>query len=291
MPLFSFIFDVLREVAPAQLRQLARFLNSELPSARIRPRVAGLLNKLMYDHILVQPPFTTAPQAKHTWVRRGAPVLCHGQPLFPPVQPRDSDMRVPQLVWINVPELHSRTCHFCFALCVAYYVHRLHRCPGISSLKLALFFLRRIFQSTSDCCPIAAFCSAAVACSLSCRGLNVAILSRYRSQCRLNYAAAMCLLQFIGGSAPGRIEVATSLGYQGKTGEHVVLCMPVNKAHWTSFHLQPRALFSMLGRARECVYLFRHLGVFASTLPGRTELAGLLQWYEAGASCFPVVQS
>lgn len=109
MPLFSFIFDILREVEPTQLRQLARFLNSELPSARIRPRVAGLLNQLMYDHILVQPPFTTAAQTSHTWLRRGPRVLLHGQPLFPPVQRRESDITQPQLVWINVPPLCSRT--------------------------------------------------------------------------------------------------------------------------------------------------------------------------------------
>lgn len=38
-------------------------MNEEARSARLRARVASLVNELMNNHVLLQPPFTTSAQA------------------------------------------------------------------------------------------------------------------------------------------------------------------------------------------------------------------------------------
>ena len=186
----------------------------------------------MYEHILVQPPFVRAKQTAHTWVRCSERV-----DLYPPIRPRPRTQtaaaNAPELVWVQVPTIRSRS-----------------------------------LQSSAECCPLAAFICAAVACFVAgAANTHVVILTRYRVQCMLNYHAVQHMQRHV--QVLGKIEVATSLGYQGRTAENVVLCLPLDKDSWNSWHLQPRALFNMLGRTSGTLYLLRHSGSVSSTLPGR----------------------
>lgn len=52
MNCLHYLFNRLRDVPAAGIRQRVRFLNRELSSTRLRLHVAGILNKLMYDHVI-----------------------------------------------------------------------------------------------------------------------------------------------------------------------------------------------------------------------------------------------
>ena len=45
--------------------------------------------------------------------------------------------------------------------------------------------------------------------------------------------------------------------FPGRTAKQVILCFPLSQRHWNSFHLEPRALFNMLGRTSQTLYMFR----------------------------------
>ena len=110
----------------------------------------------------------------------------------------------------------------------------------------------------------------------------MAILTRHRAQCIVNFQAVQFVLPHF--TVRGKLEVATSLGFQGRTATHVVLCLPLDQTRWNSFHLEPKALFNILGRTSQTLYMFRHTGDVEAlrTLPGRWEIARLLQHYEPG---------
>eukprot|EP00435_Cladocopium_sp_Y103_P030487 s3817_g7.t1 len=263
MTVLQYILHRIRSEQPTRIRELVRFANGELRSARIRPRVAAL--------------------AGHTWLRRSSQVLVDDRPLMFSVQPRPNDANSaaqPELVWVEVPDLLFRTATR-LGSPVDMKTHMTS--PMSESVTFVSIPTVRTLRSTPECCPVASFCYAAIAVSLARRGQQVAILCRYRAQCALNVLAVKYMLrQFPSAEGMGRIHVATSLGIQGRTVDHVLLCLPVNCGLWNSFHLEPRALLGMIGRTRETLYLLRHVGALHTTLPGRHELAALLQWWEEG---------
>lgn len=147
------------------------------------------------------------------------------------------------------------------------------------------FWARSAIQASPQCCLSAAFAAAVVACKAAANeDSHVVILTRHRAQCIVNFQAIQFVLPHF--TIRGKLEVATSLGFQGRTATHVVLCLPLDKTYWNSFHLEPKALFNILGRSSKTVYLFRHTGDLDARhrLPGRCEIATLLQWYEPGLS-------
>lgn len=100
----------------------------------------------------------------------------------------------------------------------------------------------------------------------------------------MNVEATEHLLQSCQtGGTFGRVRCATSLGAQGMTFDHVILCLPLDLGLWTSFHLEPHALLGMMGRTRVTLYLLRPGGAMWCELPGRREIASLLRWWEEGA--------
>ena len=247
MSLLQYLFHRLRTEPGETLREMVRFLNQEMPSVRVPPRVADVLNRLMYDHILIQMPWCADAPASGVWRRQSPIVRVDGEPLFPPLRSaRGNDAG--QIQWVVTPHLTS--------------------CQ----------------ESQPHHCPVAAFVCAALACRCSAAaadGTRVVILCRYRAQCELNHRAVqyfMRLDQF--QQLKARIDVATSLGYQGCTAEQVILCLPMNMGLWNSFHLEPRALFNMLGRTQQTLLMPRFHGALTCSLPGRAQIAGLLQWYE-----------
>ena len=249
MSVLQYLFHRLRTEPGETLRGLVRFLNREMPSVRVRPRVAEALNRLMYDHILIQMPWCADPPASGAWLRQGPMVRVDGEPLFPPLRSARGN-GAGQIQWVVTPRLAS--------------------CQ----------------DSQPHHCPVAAFVCAALACrcpAAAADDTRVVILCRYRAQCELNHRAVQYFMRLEPfQQLRARIEVATPLGFQGCTADQMILCLPMSMGLWNSFRLEPRALFNMLGRSRQDVLIPRYHGALQCSLPGRREIAGLLQWYEPG---------
>ena len=244
--LLQYLFHRLRREEPQTIATAINFLNAELPSSRLTPRVARLLNHLMYNHILTNPPFTTTA-GRDGWLRNGEIVRVQERPLFPPIWCNSgASPEVPQLVWVQPP-----------------------------------IWLEEERGGQAHVCPLAAFAAAGVACyAAGAAGSHVVILTRHRAQCILNYHAVKHVAALV--PVAGTVEVATSLGFQGRTADQVVLCLPLHRSLWNSFHLEPKALFNILGHTQKTLYLLRHAGFVDTTFPGREQVSQWLQWYEQG---------
>lgn len=105
MNCLQYVFFRLRGLSPSGFQGRIRFLNSELPSVRLRPRMVLLLNKIMYNHILTALPFAAGNQNVDGWLRRGQVVHLAGQPLFPAMRSGASWSDEPQLVWVTLPPM------------------------------------------------------------------------------------------------------------------------------------------------------------------------------------------
>ena len=113
MNCMQYLFHRLRSTPAADIQQGVRFLNRELPSLRLRSRVVGILNRLMYDHILTQLPFVSGRHGVGGWQRRGEIVRVAGENLFPPIRSGAAPSALPELVWVTLPPLRRRTLRVC----------------------------------------------------------------------------------------------------------------------------------------------------------------------------------
>ena len=82
---------------------------------------------------------------------------------------------------------------------------------------------RTTLQSSPQCCPSAAFGAAVVACNAATSShAEVVVLTRHRAQCILNFHAIQFVLRHF--DVRGRLEVATSLGYQRLRTDEIFFC-------------------------------------------------------------------
>jgi len=83
--------------------------------------------------------------------------------------------------------------------------------------------------------------------------LTVGILAAHSSQVIACQEAWKILVELLPEAARASFElctvsIATSPGIQGKTLMHSVLCMPLNCADWTQFHVSPHRLCNFVSR-------------------------------------------
>ena len=112
MNCLQYIFHRLRGVAPAAFPGRIRFLNRELPSMRLRPRLAEWLNSLMFNHILASPPFAAGSRNVDGWLRRGQTVYLGSEPLFPAIRSGAPCSPEPEVVWVMLPPMRRFSKNF-----------------------------------------------------------------------------------------------------------------------------------------------------------------------------------